>query len=591
MQSRHIRVSILVPVFLGIITTIALGVYAVLNIQTVSNAIENQLIDKNKALTKKSAERLVLPLGDSSSDTINYILDEFILEDGILYTAARDSTSNVIADARVGGTLPPGQLLKELSQQAISRQEILVEQVQNILYVIVPITADTTSLGTLEIAYDLDVTQGTIQRATISSLIYGITIVIAVGLISYLFTRYATGQLQKVVKAAEEIRMGNLDTEVPIIRLTEVAIVGETLNNTRLELKKLYADLDNQLENYEKRNRYLQATATIARDTTALTDLQELLGNVINLIEKRFDFNQQGIFLLDESKDWAVLRAVSGEGSQRLIDRNIRFKVGHEGIIGHVTATGNLHVSQNVAEDEYFTSDITTKETRSEAVFPLKSHEVIFGALDIQSNKINAFTDDEIGILHTLADQIAIAIMNTRLFQQAKEDSDLIQKSYTEYGRETLGGIKKGGRPTIGYYSDAGGTKPLSKIPETIELDDLTELELPLVAHGGEIVGKIIARKPIAEGDWDHDEISVMEALVSQLGIALESAQLFQDVQQRATREQLISDITAKVRKTLNVETVLETAASELGKTLGLAALDIHLGNPPKSNSSNNASI
>jgi GAF domain-containing protein len=561
-----------------------LGVFAFVNIQAVSVAIEDQLIGNNIALTMKSADQILSSVKESDTNQINQTLDKIISEESVLYTAARDSTSNVIADARVGGTLPPGQRLKELSQESFFQQSITIEELQDILYVIVPISAGTTDYGTLEIAYDLGKTQESIQQTTTTLLIYGATIVLAIALLSILFTRYATSQLQKVVNAAEEIGRGNLDSEVPITKIEEIAIVGETLNFARVEMKNLYASLEGQVEDYEKRNQYLSATATITRDTIAITDLQELLGNIVKLIDERFDFTQQGIFLIDDSKEWAVLRAVSGEGSQGLKDRNIRFKVGQEGIIGHVTSTGILHVSQDVTEDTLYRSDIGTIDTRSEVVIPLKFHGDIFGALDIQSREIKAFSDEDINILQTLADQIAIAISNARLFQQTRENVEFLQKSYEELRFQSWSRITKDGSPIIGYYSDSGGTTSLTRLRDSTESKEFPELELPLVAHSGQVIGKIIARKSSAQGDWDLDEISVMETLGSQLGIALESAQLFQDTQRRAAFERITREAATRMRESLEIEAVLRSATTELRKSLNLGEVEIRLGsNPVKS--------
>lgn len=95
------------------------------------------------------------------------------------------------------------------------------------------------------------------------------------------------------------------------------------------------------------------------------------------------------------------------------------------------------------------------------------------------------------------------------------------------------------------------------------------------------MIGKISARKPPGNGEWSQEEINLMEDLTDQLNLALESARLFEESQRRAAQEQLTSEITTRIRQTLDIETILETAVNEIGPAMGLAALEVHIGQPP----------
>jgi GAF domain-containing protein len=93
-----------------------------------------------------------------------------------------------------------------------------------------------------------------------------------------------------------------------------------------------------------------------------------------------------------------------------------------------------------------------------------------------------------------------------------------------------------------------------------------------------EVIGVMNARKPADAGAWTAYEIAILEELADQLGIALESARLYQDTQRRAVRERLVGEVTARVRETLDVDTVLRTAALEIHRALGLRDVTIQLG-------------
>jgi GAF domain-containing protein len=102
---------------------------------------------------------------------------------------------------------------------------------------------------------------------------------------------------------------------------------------------------------------------------------------------------------------------------------------------------------------------------------------------------------------------------------------------------------------------------------------------LPLRIREQEI-GRMQVRKPVEAGPWTESEIEILNTLLEQLGVALEGARLFQETQRRAERERMIGAVTAQIRETLDVETVLRTAAQEIYEALGLQAVMIRLEDP-----------
>jgi len=577
MKSRRSKVSILIPIFVGIITILALSVFGLINFRNATNTTQEQIIKKNRQLLSLSSTILFNPIVDGDLNKVITHLDEFVQDEEILYAAARDTTSNVIADSREQGWLPPGQEVKTLAQQSFSQQQLFQFEHQNALIIAGPIVSESTRLGTLEIAFDLSQTQKSSRATTINMILSGLGILVVLILISILFTRFATGQLQKVVAAAEEIGRGNLDIEIPSIGVDEIAIVGETLDNTRVELKKLNENYQEQLENLERRTQYLEATASVARDTTSLLDQQELLSRVVTLIDERFDFHQYAVYLLDDSGEWVELKAVSGAESSGLLKNDTRFRVGQEGIISHVALTGRHYISQDVSSDPYYLSDASTKNINSELAFPLVSRGEVIGILDIQSKEINAFGSEEISVLQTLADQLAIAISNANLFHESQENFLAIQQIYSQTNpdtwRELLGGEKQ-----LSYYCDEEGIVSFTEISAKTSVDDLPELDIPITIRGGQVIGRIKAHKTENSDDWNLDEISVMETLVEQLSAALESAQLFQETQRRMGFEQMTREASIRMRESLDVGTVIQTAAAELRKALNLSEVEIRMG-------------
>jgi GAF domain-containing protein len=337
----------------------------------------------------------------------------------------------------------------------------------------------------------------------------------------------------------------------------------------------------------ERRARYLETTARVARDTSSVLDLQNLLTRVVTLVSERFGFYHTGIFLLDPTGEWAVLQSASSEGGQRMLARGHRLRVGEEGIVGYVTGQGKPRIALDVGADAVFFDNPYLPDTRSEMALPLRARGEIIGALDVQSKEPQAFSDEDVAVLQTLADQVAMAISNARLFQQAQESLEAERRAYGEINRQAWVELLHA-QSNLGFLSDRQGTFPAGDLwepqmelvlrtGETAPRDgDGRSVAIPIKVRG-EVIGVVDAQKPGESSEWTAEEVALMETLAEQLGLALESARLYQDTQRRAEHERLTGEVTAHIRETLDLDTVLQTAVHDISEALGLAALDVRL--------------
>jgi GAF domain-containing protein len=164
----------------------------------------------------------------------------------------------------------------------------------------------------------------------------------------------------------------------------------------------------------------LRAAAEVARDATAILDVNQLLDETVHLISGQFGFYHAGVFLLDERGEYAVLQAASSEGGGRMLERGHKLQVGKVGIVGYVSDTGEPRIALDVDEDAAHFASSDLPDTRSEMALPLKVRGRVIGVLDVQSTQEAAFSEDDVAVLQTLADQLATAIENARLFEQAQ---------------------------------------------------------------------------------------------------------------------------------------------------------------------------
>lgn len=328
---------------------------------------------------------------------------------------------------------------------------------------------------------------------------------------------------------------------------------------------------------------YLQTAAEVARSVSAIRDVAQLLQDTVHLVSERFGFYHVGIFLLDEAREYAVLRAASSEGGQRLLARGHRLRVGEEGIVGRVARTGEPRVALDVGEDAVHFANPDLPDTRSEMALPLKVRGEVIGVLDVQSQEPEAFSEEDVAVLQTLADQLAVGLENARLFIQVQSSLDEVSRVYQVMAEKTWRELVEA-RPELQRYQ-AGPVAAPDGAWEALfaEARSRGGAATALWGEGGEAryalavpvrlrgvaIGMLGFHRPAEAGEWRPEEVEMALGVAERMALALENIRLREEAQRRAAREQAVGEIASRVRASLDPDTVLRTTVRELGRALG----------------------
>jgi GAF domain-containing protein/HAMP domain-containing protein len=415
--------------------------------------------------------------------------------------------------------------------------------------------------------------------------------VVAVG-ISLLVTRGITRPLARLTETSEKIAGGDLDLRAEVVREDEIGLLAKTLNGMTAQLQGLVGGLEDRVtertEELERRSDYLEASAEVGRVTSSILDPEELLHEAVELIRRRFDLYYVGLFLVDESGQWAVLQAGTGEAGRAMLARDHRMRLG-QGMVGWCIAHAEASVTDDVQQQEDRIPMPELPETRSEAALPLHSRGQVLGALTVQDTRPGSFDLDAVTVLQTMADQVAVALDNARLFVESQRALEAERQAYGQISREAWASLVHS-QPARGYRADRRGVSPLDdelgqelgQVISSAESGEEGTVALPIRVRE-QVIGALNFRKEAGQAAWTDEEIALVEGMAEQLGQALESARLYQDTQRRAARERMVGEITARMRETLDVETVVRTAAEEMRNVLDLAEVElrIHGGQRP----------
>jgi GAF domain-containing protein len=323
----------------------------------------------------------------------------------------------------------------------------------------------------------------------------------------------------------------------------------------------------------EKRSSQLQAAVDVGRAASSVLDINQLIQEVVGVIQERFNLYYVGLFLLDETKEWAYLRAGTGKAGRDMLARGHRIQVGH-GMIGWTIANAQPRVTSEADLDVIRLATEELPGTRSEAAIPLRVRREVIGAITVQDIHTDTFDGPSIASLQTMADLVSIAIENARLYTESQDALETSRRAYGEVSRKAW---KETTQREIVYHSNEFGTIRYQSDLVPPDRENKKILTLPIKVRDT-VIGELSTQKPDDAGDWHPEEITLLEAVVEQLGVALESARLYEETQRRAAFEQLTREVTTQMRESLDIDTVLRIAAAEFKRVLDLSEVEIRMG-------------
>ena len=388
------------------------------------------------------------------------------------------------------------------------------------------------------------------------------------------------------------------------------------------------------LDEARQRALQLQTAADISRDVSGSLIVDELLEKSVNLIRDQFNYYHAAIFLVDKAGDYASIREATGEVGAKMKAAGHKLKVGSNSIVGQVTSKGEALIVNDTNQSPTHLPNPLLPETRAEAGIPIKVADRIIGMLDIQSTRPFAFSDETIKILQIVADQIAVAFVNSELFADAQErlsqhrllhhvttaaaSSTTIEEalsSAVQGLQVTLGGDQISilfadresktleVKSAMGYTDNevfsvkipfnTGVTGWVATHRQPLRVNDVTkdsryisinnrirsEMAIPLI-YRNDVLGVLNVESTQPDAYSENDE-EMLGTLGGSLAAIIAHSRLLEQFRQQVEFDHLLYEITNKIRRTSNINSILETTANELNKTLGArrASIKIDLEN------------
>jgi len=391
---------------------IVIALCAVVSAFIVSQVVEHQMTDKYEVDKEAATEFLSYSLAPML-DLYDYKQVERAITSSLIYESI---ASIAVFDDR-------GTLIKSAIEQNVTSEELDVEKHN--------ITSNGKVIGSFEIGFSKEYIDEQIQTTT-GALIFGVLgFLILVGFALFAFmNRSVIEPLQAFTKTVKEINPDNLSRRMQVRSEDELGTLATSFNQmaddlerSHRALQKAHDELERKVEERtrgeRRRAEQLRAINEVGRRISSILSLDELLPFVVKSLQETFNYYNVNIFLLDPGSDDLVLKAGAG-GYEGTVPVGLPVKV-TEGIVGWVARSGKPLLANDVSQEPRYRFAEELADTRSELAVPIKMGTQILGVLDIESTELNAFDETDPFVAETLADQVAIAIQNAKLYEQARE--------------------------------------------------------------------------------------------------------------------------------------------------------------------------
>ncbi|HEY5732081.1 MAG TPA: GAF domain-containing protein [Anaerolineales bacterium] len=373
-----------------------------------------------------------------------------------------------------------------------------------------------------------------------------------------------------------------------------------------------------------------ETAAEIARDISSSLNLDELLEKAVNLIRSRFDFYHASVFLKDATGEYLVVREATGDAGAQLKRSGFKLGIGSKSIVGFVAGNGEQLIVNDTTRDATYYPNPLLPDTRAEAALPLRVGERIVGVLDVQSTSPYAFAQDNLRTLQILADQLGIAVVNTELFAETQEHLaqhrllhhitttaasgttlDEALEAAVNGLQVTLGGDRVTilladrekkileVRAAVGYAPEiyelkvqigSGITGWAAAHRRTLRINNVqedtryvegsvntrSELAIPMI-YRSELLGVLNVESEQYNAYTESDE-ELLGTLGGSLAAIIANARLLEQIRSQAERERVLFEITDKIRRTTDLQTILTTTVSELTRVTGANRVHVKLG-------------
>lgn len=456
-----------------------------------------------------------------------------------------------------------------------------------------PIWVDGRHWGAMRIGFSLARIDAQLTALSWRIGLAGFVLVLVVGLAAFLIAYLLARPVQELAGAARRIEQGELDVQIEVKSQDEVGQLANAFNDMAHQIKTLVDTLEQRVATRTQR---LEIIAALSERLTGILDFDALLQELVKQVKDNFNYYHAHVYIVDDKGQNLIMIAGVGEAGEKMKAQSHQIALdAPTSLVARAARSGEIVSVDNVREVEDWLPNPLLPDTYSEMAVPIVVEDQIVGVLDVQEDKIAGLDEGDANVLRSLANQVAVAIRNARLFDEVKialAEAHAAQERYlvrawkqakvTSQGLEQLYTASDG--PPLDESSMVAAKKQaLAKDkPAVISLDNhQSKSVVAPVIVGQQKIGALQLHRLTSEAQvdtWDEEDLALIQTVLDQVAQTAENLRLFEEIRQQASFEQLVNNIQQKLRQSPTLDDLIKTAAEELGNVLGASHGLITLG-------------
>jgi len=373
--------------------------------------------------------------------------------------------------------------------------------------------------------------------------------------LTFMVARIFSDPYRQLVAVFQKVEQGDLRQRVSVIASDESGELEIYFNHMIARLEELQNILEKQV--YEQ-TAQLKVTNEVGSAASSILEPDELIKKVVNLITDRFGHYYSAIYLVDQTGYWAELIEATGDAGRVLKQNRHRLELNNKGLIANAINNQQATIADS-KNTSIRSANPLLSYTKSEIALPLIVGDRALGALDVQSTREGAFNPQDIDTLQGMANQVAIALENAHLYQEAQKNLDEMQSIQKQYLLEAWSKIPNAEKLEYSVGDTTGEKAYRTEISLALRDQSLGTIQLT------------------TDEDISPEERNLIDAVASQAAIALENARLVNESRQLANRERLVAEISNKIWTSTTIDGVMQTVVKELGRVLDTTRAVIEL--------------
>ncbi len=419
--------------------------------------------------------------------------------------------------------------------------------------------------------------------------------------------RIITAPIVDLNQAALQVAGGDFNTTVTTTTRDEIGSLADAFNTMANQVRESMTSLEGLVA---RRTRSLEIVAELGSRFGTILSLDDLLVEVINQIQDNFDYYHAHIYLLDDAKQNLIMVEGAGQAGVQMKAQGHSIPYNTPtSLVARAARLDQIVFIANVREAEDWLPNPLLPNTYAEVAVPISASGQVVGVLDVQEDKIAGLDESDASLLRSLANYVAVGVSNARLFAEVEDELARARAAQQQYVAETW---SQSGRDTEYRYLLAGTTLADDNIIDRLEKEATRQNQLALVPVNDqgifdtdtEIKGPMALVAPIKlqeqtigtlqfqnenisqEQRWGDQEMELVQTIIDQVAQSAENLRLFNETRERADYEQLIGEVTQKIRQAPDLTSLTQPAAEAISTVLGVSdgMVQLNVGSKQQSN-------